>query len=194
MSTPDTRFDPARFGAFPLTDVHGLPNASVAFPGEHWSDGKAVEVITPGECVVPVGSAGVLGVKRATVAESKTRRAGVALWTVQIPDTNPGNYYHEVLGPNQIMNRDIPVGEYVHRWVSGAFWLSLCVPDTSYAPGDLVGWDPAGNRPASKGGAGKGAWKKVAAEADAVFELQEFQQLNALGEGLIRVRSLQGQF
>lgn len=181
---------PPTVGNFPLASVAKLPNVTVAFPGEHWSRAKAIEPIVPGEAVVEVNNAGKLYVKRATAAEAGggSRRVAVALRTVQVPDVNTGPGQ---IGPNEIVNQIIPIGEYVHTYFSGAFHITLVTPDT-YLPGDLVGWDPAGIRPTGKGGVG--AWHKVA-EADALFSVQEFRAVNAAKtEGLLTVRSLRGQF
>jgi hypothetical protein len=178
-------------GAFPLTTVTQLPNISVAFPGEHWSDGKANEIIAPGELVVPVNVGGKRYWQRAA-AGAVDPRAAVAMNVVQHPDNNPGSTYYEPLGPNEIVNRAIPVGAYVHAYNSGAFHLTLVKPDATYAPGDLIGFDPAGVRPTGK--PGTGSWGKVVA-ANAFFEVQEWRPVNpAATEGILTVRSLRGQF
>ena len=179
----------ADVGAFPLTGVAALPNVTVACPGEHWSNRKASEVIVPGEAVVPVNNGGKLYMRRALAADAGTQLA-IALRTVQIPDVNTGP---SALGPNEIMNQAIQAGEYVHAYYSGAFHLSLIVPD-AYLPGDLIGWDADGVRPTGKGGVG--AWaKNAAADIDSIFEVQEFRAYNPAGtEGLLTVRSLRGQF
>lgn len=180
----------ADVGAFPLDGVAALPNVTVAFPGEHWSNRKANEVIVPGEAVVPVNVGGKLRVRRALATDVITQLA-IALRTVQIPDVNSGP---SALGPNEIMNQPIQPGEYVHSYYSGAFHLSLIVPDATYVPGDLIGWDADGVRPTGKGGVG--AWaKNAAADIDSVFEVMEFRAYNPAGtEGLLTVRSLRGQF
>lgn len=177
------------FGSFPLTGVAGLPNVTVAFPGEHWSNRKATGTITPGCAVMPTTSAGVLYVAIAGSGDSGSRRLGIALRTVMIPDTNPGSQFSVALGPNELMNRDILAGEYVHTWMTGAFHLTLMTPAV-YAPGDLIGWDPAGARPAGK--AGTGSWKKVTLEANAFAEVMEFRPYNAAHEGIVTVRALAG--
>jgi hypothetical protein len=174
------------FGSFPLTSVTRLPNVTVAFPGEHWSDRKASETIVPGEAVVPINSGGKLRV--ATSSDAATQLA-IALRTVQIPDVNTGP---SALGPNEIMNTAIVTGEYVHCYYSGAFHLSLVTP-AAYVPGDLIGWDADGARPTGKGGTG--AWaKNAAADIDSIFEVMEFRPYNASNEGILTVRSLRGQF
>jgi hypothetical protein len=176
-------------GNFPLTGVAGLPNVAIAFPGEHWSDGKAAEEIVPGEAIVPIGSGGERLWKVAASGDAKDQLA-IALRTVQIPDVNTGP---GALGPNEIMNQAIVEGEYVHAYYSGAFHLTLVVPDT-YEPGDLIGWDANGARPTGKDGTG--AWAKDAvADIDSVFEVQEFRPYSDDGqEGVLTVRSLRGQF
>jgi hypothetical protein len=182
---------PPDIGSFPLTGVAKLPNASVAFPGEHWSDRKATEVIVPGEAVVPVNDGGRLGMRRALATDAAEKdRLAIALRTVQIPDVNTGP---AALGPNEIVNQSIQIGEYVHAYYSGAFNLTLIVPAV-YVPGDRIGWAAAGARPTGKGGVG--AWAKdAAADIDSIFEVIEFRPYNVAGtEGILSVRSLRGQF
>jgi hypothetical protein len=193
MSTPAV-------GNFALTGTKNLPNVTVAFPGEHWSDRKATELIVPGEAVVPVKISGStpgghtpgnkLGMRRAaSAAEAKGLQAAIALRTVQVPDVNvgPGS-----LGPNEIMDQAIQIGEYVHAYYSGAFHLTLITPDTTWGAADLVEWDPAGARPAGVGGTG--SWKKASAATNAVFEVQEWRPVGTAGEGILTVRSLRSQF
>lgn len=188
---------PPDFGAFPISASPGgatknLPNVTVAFPGEHWSDGKAAEAIVPGELVVPINSGGKLYWQRAA-SGAVDPRAAVALRTVQIPDTNPGSLYGQPLGPNEIMNLPLNVGDYVHAYMSGVFHLTLITPDATYHPSDLIGWDPAGVRPTGKGGVG--SWKKTGVAANALFSVQEWRPYSSDGtEGLLTVRSLRGQF
>jgi hypothetical protein len=179
---------PPDVGSFPLTGVGAFPNVTVAFPGEHWSNRKAYEAITPGEAVMPLNSGGTLYVAVAGSADSGSRRIGIALRTVQVPDINSGP---GALGPNEIMNTVIAQHEYVHVWLSGAFHLTLVTPAV-YVPGDLIGWDPGGARPTGK--TGTGSWKKVATEAGAFAEVMEFRPYNAAGtEGIVTVRSLRTQ-
>lgn len=181
---------PPDVGNFPLTGVAALPNVSVAFPGEHWSDYRASGDIVPGEAIVPTASAGKKYVRKATAGDAAAQ-LGIALRTVQHPDVNtgPGS-----LGPNEIVNQTIASGDWVHRYLSGAFHLTLIAPDDSYAPGDLIGWDADGARPAGKGGTG--SWAKNAdADIDSIFEVEEWRPYNADGdEGVLTVRSLRGQF
>lgn len=185
---------PPDVGAFPLADVTAgpttqLPNVTVAFPGEHWSDGKAYETITPGELVVPVNSGGKLYWQRAASGTLDPRSA-IALRTVQTPDVNTGP---SASGPVAIMNTAIAQHEYVHAYSSGAFHLSLIKPDTAYVPGDLIDWDPAGTRPTGK--TGTGSWRRGATAARAFFMVQQFRPYSTAGdEGLLTVRSLRGQF
>ncbi len=177
-------------GSFALTGVEDLPNVTVAFPGEHWSDGKASGAITPGSLVVPTAS----GQHRYwSVAASGTVdvRAAIALRTVQAPDVNNGP---SASGPNEIVNTTIANGEYVHAYRSGAFHLTLVKPSaTDYQPGTLIGWDPAGTRPTGK--SGTGSWGKVTNSAYALFEVVEFRPYSSNGqEGVLTVRSLRSQF
>lgn len=175
-------------GSYPLTSVAKLPNVTVAFPGERWSNAKASEVIVPGEAVVPINSGGKLYMRVAEATDPITQ-VSIASRTVQHPDVNtgPGG-----LGPNEIVNQAIPVGEWVMYHRSGAFHITLVVP-AAYLPGELIGWDADGARPAGKGGVG--AWaKNAAADIDSVFEVIEFRPVNALNEGILTVKSLRGQF
>ena len=175
-------------GSFPLTGVADLPNVTVAFPGEHWSDRKAHTAITPGEAVVPVNSGGKLYMRVAGSGDVITQLA-IALRTVDVPDQTTGVGEKT---PNAIRNTVIAQHEYVHAYYSGAFHLTLVVPDT-YVPGDLIGWDADGSRPTGK--TGTGAWAKNAqADIDSVFEVIEFRPYNASNEGVLTVRSLRGQF
>jgi hypothetical protein len=181
MTPPDS-------GSFPLTGVGALPNVTVAFPGEHWSNRKASGSITPGEAVVPVASGSSLYMKKAGSGDAITQLA-IALRPVDVPDPNTGP---NALGPNQIRNQAMATGDYVHAYYSGVFKLTLVRPDT-YVPGDLVGWEAAGPRPAGK--SGTGCWSKNAtADIDSVFEVMEFREVNSSHEGVLTVRSLRGQF
>jgi hypothetical protein len=118
-------------GAFPLTGVQQLANVTVAFPGEHWSDGKANEVIVPGEMIVPVNVGGKRYWNRAA-AGALDPRAAIALNVVQSPDSATGSIYSQPLGPNEIVNRAMQVGDYVH-----AYHSRLVQPDAGQAGRDL---------------------------------------------------------
>lgn len=169
-------------GNFPLTGAAALPNATVAFPGEHWSRGKASEVIVPGEAIVPINSGGKL-YHRIAEAGDDAALVSLALNTVLTPDTNtgPGS-----LGPNELVNQAIPVGQYVHEYRSGGFHLTLVVPD-DYGPSDLIGWDVDGVRPAGKDGTG--AWAKDAdADIESLFQVIEWRPVGEDGEGILTVR------
>lgn len=179
-------------GSFPLTSVANLPNAHVAFPGEHWSNRIASGVLTPGDAVVETNYGGKLAMRRATAADDP-RLIAVAMRTVDIPDVNMGSIYNPALGPNEIVNRPIADGEYVHAWYSGVFVLSVATP-RAWAAGDLVGWDPAAAKPTGKPGVG--AWILAAGVGAAFATVQEFRPFNAGGtEGLLTVKTLhRGQF
>jgi hypothetical protein len=181
-------------GAYALTSVAKLINADIAYPGERWSDAKANELIVPGEGVVTINNAGKLYVRRATVADIADKRIALATRTVQIPDRNLGSQYNEALGPNEIMNLAIPIGEYVLRHYSGAFNLTLVKPDT-YVPSDLLIFDDTATRPTGKGGTG--SWRKAADATErgaAFFEVSHWRPVNNLNEGILTVRSTRGQF
>lgn len=185
---------PVKAGQFPLegTRLAKLANVTVSFPGEHWSDGKAAEVIVPGELVMPVASAGGKRYwQRAGSADGGDPRSAVAMQVVLVPDPNTGP---SALGPNELVNKALAIGDWVHAHHSGSFILTLFTPDAGYAPGQLLRWDPAGARPAGKGGTG--SWTRAGATlANAFFEVHEWQP--TAGDttiGLLHVRSLRGQF
>lgn len=179
-------------GAFPLTSVGSLPHVSVAFPGEVWSHHKAASAIVPGTLVMPAKDAsGNAVVRPATLAENADPRAGIAFRVVGEPDVNTG---FSALGPNELVNREIAVGEYARRYTSGAFNITLHEPDATFGHGDLVRFNPAAARPAGKP-AGTGAWEKVADPADAWGEVELFRPYNDDGdEGILTIRSLKSQF
>jgi hypothetical protein len=127
--------------------------------------------------------------KKAGASDAITQLA-IALRPVDVPDPNTGP---NALGPNQIRNQAMATGDYVHAYYSGVFKLTLVTPDSSYAPGDLIGWDADGVRPAGK--TGVGTWAKNAqADIDSFFEVMAWQEVNSSHEGILTVRSLRGQF
>lgn len=192
-------------GAFPLTSVARLPNVTVAFPGERWSDRKASGALDPGCAVVPMGVAGK-NVMRAASASDVALQLAVASRTIDVPDTNPGSIYVESLTGNDIRNLPIEEGDYILALYSGVLHFTLVVPDNSYAFGDLIGWVPGGPRPTGKPAPASansaGAWgKKTTAEGKSlqwvgpVFEVTLWRPVNAAGtEGILTCRSLRGQF
>lgn len=177
-------------GNFPLTGVAALPHVTVAFPGEHWSDAKASAGIVPGDAVVPASVNGQLYVRKATAGDSGlANQLSIALKTIQYSDSNTGV---GSLGPNEIVNKPFAVGEWVHYYRSGAFWLTLIAADGSYAPGDLVGWDADAARHPDIGGTG--AWaKNSAADIDSIFEVVRFKPIGGDGFGRLLVKSIRGQ-
>lgn len=179
-------------GSFPLTRVDRLPNVHVAFPGEHWSNRIAQGVITPGDAVVETNYGGKLAMRRATAGDDP-RVIAVATRTIDIPDVNAGSLYNPALGPNEIVNLPIADGQYVHAYYSGVFVLSVGTP-RAWAPGDLVGWDPAAAKPTGKPGVG--AWILAANVGAAFATVQEYRPFSANGnEGLLTVKTLhRGQF
>lgn len=183
------------YGSFQISSVADLPNVQVAFPGEHWSDVVASGTVRPGAAVVPVASGSRMAVREAQAGDSSVPlgQVGIALNPVQIPDSNAGSIYNDALGPNAIVNRSITNGNYVHRYLSGAFHLTLIVADT-YSPGDRIGWHAAGTPQTGKSGVG--AWaKNSAADIDDVFEVVEFRTLPGVANrGVLTVRSLKSQF
>jgi hypothetical protein len=181
-------------GQFPLeaTRLAQLPNVTVSFPGEVWTDGKASETIVPGELVMPVASAGnKLYWQRAGSADGGDPRSAIAMHPIQVPDVNNGPL---ALGPNELVNAALAAGDWVRAYRSASMILTLITPSNAYAPGDLIRWNPTGARPAGKGGTG--SWTRVGATlANAFFEVQEWQPTtddNTIG--LLHVRSLRSQF
>lgn len=176
-------------GSFPLTGAAKLPNVVVANPtDDHWSDRKASGNIVPGEAIVPVASAGKQ-VFRVATNEDTIAQLAIALRTVDIPDPNSGP---NELGPNEIRNQTIKHGEYVHRYYSGVFHLTLVDPNRTYEEGTLIGWDADGARPAGKA-EGVGSWAPNAnADIDSVFEVQEVRKVGSAGDVILTVRSLRG--
>lgn len=184
---------PGVAGQFPLesTRLAALPNVTVSFPGEVWTDGKASEAIVPGELVMPVSSAGKLYWQRAGSADGADPRSAIAMQPIQVPDVNSGP---AALGPNELVNQALAVGDWVRAYRSLAAILTLFTPDAGYAPGQLIRWDPTGARPAGKGGTG--SWTRAGATvANAFFEVQEWQPTaDDTTIGLLHVRSLRSQF
>jgi hypothetical protein len=184
-------------GSFQLTSIAKLANVTVAYPGEHWSDGKALPAegsssIVPGALVVPTSASGNLLWTPVTELASVDPRACIALRPVSVPDINPGSEYNPQLTPNDIMNLPLAAGQYVHAYRSGSFHLTLIAPDSTYAPGDLVGFDPAATPAAGK--PGPGAWVKVTDATEAFFEVRGYRPLtfdNTIG--VLTVNSLRVQ-
>jgi hypothetical protein len=179
--------DPA--GPFELTSVKDLPNAQVAYPGERWSNRKASGAITPGEPVVPLASGssptGTLVMRPVKNGDAATQLA-LATRVIDIPDPNQGP---TSLSPNAVRNQDIPNKEYLLAHYSGVFIMTLVTPDT-YAPGELIGWDLNGARPAGKATTHEGAWtKNASADIKSVFEVMDWQEVNSsTHEGILTVR------
>lgn len=169
-------------GAYPLVGTGPLPNAAVAFPGEVWSHRRASGVIVPGTCVVPVEENGIACVRPVVAGDAISEAGGglrreslsVALRQIMVPDINPGSQYNPQLGPNEIVNLPIADQDYVREYKTGVLNLTLVVPDADYAVGDIIGWDPAGARPAGKT-TGTGAWASVARNASVVAGTDIFE-------------------
>lgn len=161
------------FGSHPLTGTEKLPNVLVSHPGvSHWTDAIASgRALTPGEPVVLCASGAKLAVRPALAADDSDPRLAIALKTVQTPDLNTGSLYNPALGPNEIVNLPIAVGEYVHRYDVGggtSFILTLVDPSFDYNPGDLLGYKVDGVRPDGKDG--EGSWAP-SAEADTATDV-----------------------
>jgi hypothetical protein len=177
-------------GAYPLTGVGGLPNVSIASPGEVWSNLRANGLIVPGAAVVPLSVGGKLNAKQLLAGDTPDiDQVGVALRQVEIPDVNIGPL---AKGPNEIVNQTIADQDYLRRYMSGVLHLTLVVPRADYTPGQKVGWNPAGARPAGKA-AGTGAWTNVGADilaGTAIFEVFEYRVFGSANEGILTVRFL----
>jgi hypothetical protein len=183
-------------GAYPITGTGKLPNATVAHPGEVWSDQRAQGNIVPGAAIMPVNIAGKKGKKQIIAGDVPDRRqVAVALRQVEVPDLNSGSQYAPALGPNEIVNLLIADGDYVRSYHTGVLHLTLIEPRADYAVGQLVGWNPAGARPAGKA-AGNGSWTNVAGSILAgtdIFEVHEpYRPYGAGNEGILTVRFLRG--
>lgn len=180
-------------GAYPLTGVAKLPNASVAFPGEVWSNSRANGIIVPGAAVAPVNVGGTLRHKQLIVGDTPVKeQVGVALRQIEVPDVNTGP---SALGPNEIVNADIADGDYLRRYMTGALHLTLVEPRSDYVPGQLIGWAVAAARPAGKSasaGGGTGAWSNAALLAGTtIFEvLEPYRTYGEDDEGILTVRFL----
>lgn len=178
-------------GNFELTGVGALPNVTVAFPGEKWSNRKASGApgVVPGQAVVPTTSAGGLFMRPAQAADSITQLA-IALRPIDVPDINtgPGS-----LGPNEIRNTKMNQGDYILAYYSGVFLLTLVDPRRTYTPGLLIGWDADGQVPVGKEGVGSWA-PNAQADIDSVFEVMEVRAVGDAGEVILTARSLRGQF
>jgi hypothetical protein len=178
-------------GNFPLTGVKNLPHVSVAFPGEHWSNCVASGSIMPGEAIVAAGSANTRGqaMFRTANAGDSLAALNIALRPIDVPDPNNGP---TALGPNEIRNKVMLAGDYVHRYRSGGFNLTLVDPRRVYTPGMTIGWDADGQRPAGVEGAG--SWAPDAnADIDAFFEIQQVTKVGSVGEVILKVTSTRTQ-
>lgn len=179
-------------GSHALTGVANLPNATVAFPGEHWTNRIAKGAVLPGTAVTEVSYGGKLAVQTAAATDA-IEQISLALRPIDVPDGASQSQYTTPLGPNQIKNLPMADGDYVHTYYSGAFHLSLVVP-RAWAPAELVAWNPTGARPTGK--SGTGSWDVPGAgTTDPLFTVMEFRPFSSDGhEGLLTVRSLRGQF
>lgn len=178
-------------GNFPLTGVKNLPHVAVAFPGEHWSDRVASGTITPGEAVVPAGSANARGQMYMRVAKSGDALAQLAicLRPIDVPDPNTGP---SALGPNEIRNTPMKDGEYVHPYYSGGFTLTLVDPTNTYTPGAILGWDEDGARP--EGIEGSGSWAlNENADIEGFLEVVKVEPVGENGEVILKVRTTRTQ-
>jgi hypothetical protein len=177
-------------GAYPLTGVGKLANVTIASPGEVWSNLRANGNIVPGAAIAPVSVGGKLFAKQLLAGDTPDeRQVGVALRQVQIPDVNTGP---NALGPNELVNQLIADQDYLRRYLSGALHLTLVDPRADYTPGQKIGWNPAGARPAGKA-AGTGSWTNVAGSILAgtdIFEVFEYRPYGSSNEGILTVRFL----
>lgn len=168
-------------GAYPLLGVGTLPNVDVAYPGEVWSHKRANGVIVPGTPVIPVMVAGVECVRPIVAGDVivlngdgfRREDISIAMRQIMTPDINPGSQYNPALGPNEIVNLPIADQDYVREYRTGVANLTLVKPDATYAPGDIIGWDPTAARPAGKT-AGNGAWAKHSDDAAVVANTDIF--------------------
>lgn len=177
-------------GAFPISGVGKLPNVDIAHPGEVWSNRRAQGNIVPGACVIPVVGARLTFKQAVALDAPDSRQVAVAMRQVEIPDVNNGP---AALGPNEIVNQMIADGDWLRTYHTGVLHLTLIDPDETYEAGDIIGWNPAANRPVGKA-AGAGAWSPngILAGTD-IFEVFEFRPYGGGTEGLLTVRFLRGE-
>jgi hypothetical protein len=175
-------------GAYPLLGVGKLPNATIASPGEVWSNLRANGVIIPGAAIAPVNVGGKLYAKQLIAGDTPVKeQVGVALRQVEVPDVNSGP---NALGPNEIVNQAIANADYLRRYMSGVLHLTLVEPRADYVPGQKVGWAVAAARPSGKA-AGVGAWSNAAVLAGTdIFEVFEYRPYGSGNEGILTVRFL----
>jgi hypothetical protein len=117
-------------GAFPLTGVRDLPNVTIAFPGEHWSNRRASGQVVPGEAVVPVNSGGKLYMRKAVAGDAALDRA---TGHRAAPDRPPGptraaRSTRSRSGRTRSPTWRSQTHEYVHAYYSGVFHLTLVTP------------------------------------------------------------------
>ena len=156
-------------GAYPLVGTGKLPNVDVASQGEVWSNKRASGVIVPGTLVKPTLVGAIGSVAPVLTADTvvldgagiRQQSLAVACRQIMVPDINVGSQYNLALGPNEIVNLPIANNDWVRTLHTGVLHLTLVVPKTGYVEGDIIGWNPAGARPAGKT-AGEGAWQKIA--------------------------------
>lgn len=175
-------------GAYPLTGVGGLPNVSIASPGEVWSNLRANGNVVPGAAVIPVSVGGKLCAKQVVAADTVDAKViGLAMRQVEIPDVNTGPL---AKGPNEIVNQLIADQDYLRRYMSGVLHLTLVEPRADYTPGERVGWLDTAARPAGKA-AGTGAWTNTGFLAGTdIFEVFEYREFGTAHEGILTVRFL----
>lgn len=190
-------------GAYPLLGVGKLANASIAFPGEVWSNRRASGIIIPGSCVKPVNVAGVPSLAPVAKGDEivlngdgvRREEIGVAMRQIMVPDINPGSQYSPQLGPNEIVNIPIASGDWLRNYMSGVLNLTLVKPDATYEAGDIIGWDPDAERPEGKA-EGEGAWAKHSDDAKVIANTDIFvvhmapQFYGEKGECVLTVRFL----
>lgn len=178
-------------GAYPLTGVGKLPNATIASPGEVWSNLRANGAVIPGAAIAPVNVGGKLYAKQLIVGDTPVKeQVGVALRQIATPDLNPGSLYNPALGPNDIVNLTIPDADYLRRYMSGVMHLTLVEPRADYVPGQIIGWAVAAARPSGKA-AGTGAWSNTGTlSGTTIFEVFEYRPYGSSNEGILTVRFL----
>lgn len=161
-------------GAYPLTGTGKLPNVDIASPGEVWSNKRASGIIVPGSLVkpvlsgeigevAPVATGDTIEIATATAKTDSTHvyqaSLAIAMRQIMVPDINVGSQYNPQLGPNEIVNLPIASGDWVRTVHTGVVHLTLVQP-AKYKEGDLIGWDPKGERPTLKT-EGEGSWAAV---------------------------------
>jgi hypothetical protein len=186
---------PAYTSSVALDDLTKLPRVAIVHmehaPETFWRASGDIEV---GAVVAPTLEAHgktfyEVGGKVAEVSSSASiatfaGRLGIAMNETGIMTAD--DLASETVGPNEVMNEDIASGSWVRVLKKATFFTSLVAPvatatgfATQYAPGTLIGYNPAGTRGADF--TGTGSFMKVTSKADAIGYVVESKKVKAEG-------------